>query len=220
MIAVRQIIGIVLHHVRQIHRLHNTVFFGIHSNAIDFIHVKPRYIKAVFFCQLGTDIFQNAFADAIVLQFQRAVNTAVLIVKINATEMPDQAGHGAYDIPLQIDLHQGGCKRNVHIFVLCVQRDSLYMAARNRGTMNVPGQLVPLLFHGIAPFFLVFRFIFIAFFRDLFFDILHHQSKVTPRSARALTTSGVQYEACTSPICALRKKNIHKRDCPMPPPMV
>ena len=39
-------------------------------------------------------------------------------------------------------------------------------------------------------------------------------------SAHALTISSGQTETCTSPICALRRKYIHSRLCPMPPPIV
>lgn len=45
-------------------------------------------------------------------------------------------------------------------------------------------------------------------------------SSLTPAAFAASIVSSLQMELCTSPICALRRKNIQMRDCPIPPPIV
>ena len=42
----------------------------------------------------------------------------------------------------------------------------------------------------------------------------------TPFSSHCAIISSGHREDCTSPMCALRRKNIQIRDCPIPPPMV
>ena len=55
---------------------------------------------------------------------------------------------------------------------------------------------------------------------DRNFAVIICYNNFIPLISQASTMSAGQRELCTSPMCAFRRKNIHMRDCPIPPPMV
>ena len=128
--------GIIVHDLLQIHCGHHAVARRIHVFAIDPVCIEDRNVKRVLQLRIAAEALENILPNRIALVFKRTIEPAVAIAKIDAAEMPEQTGHAADQIALQIGLHQLRCKRIIDEAVLTIHRDSLTVPAVPHAGIN------------------------------------------------------------------------------------
>ena len=119
---------VILHGIAQIDGFHHAVARGVHTDAVDLVHVKGNDIERVFNLRIAADMGQNVLANRIVLVFQRAVHLAVAVIEVNAAQMAQKARDAADHIALQVHLQQRCGEGHVNILLLRIHAYTLAVA--------------------------------------------------------------------------------------------
>lgn len=119
---------IILQHGRETDGGHYAVLLGIHVHARNAVDVEHRDIESVVEPPIAPLHAQDPLADGVVLILQGAVHAAVLVVEVEASEVPQKPLDRADHVALQIGLDQHGGVGVVDIPPLGVDGDALNMA--------------------------------------------------------------------------------------------
>ena len=132
---------VVVNYFAKIDGGHNAVLFGIHAYAVYLFYVENCYVEGVLLGDVNARATHDALTDGVVLELQRAVKLAVLVVIIYATEVTQKTVNSTDEVALKVGLDQRCGEGIVNVFMLFVECDALNVTGFPSAAVNRQGKL-------------------------------------------------------------------------------